>query len=175
MATAKAKATKTLYHAWFEGDNVGEADGFFEIKDGKLEFVDGWSANDANWRDEYMTGLLEWAGVELKTLPEKYRDEAEKILEKRWGLDYSGEDEEDEEDENEGAALHCRLYYDEGTSDKVYELDLYNEDGWRVVAHYGRRTGTLKEEVKSVGLSFEDAKTVYEQVKNQKLKKGYYQ
>ena len=86
---------KTLYHAYFCGDNLGEADGFFEIKDGKLELVDCWSLNDAHWRGEYMTGILTWAGVDLQDLPKKYMAEGEKILEKTWGLDYGDSEEED--------------------------------------------------------------------------------
>jgi hypothetical protein len=93
---AKAKL-RTLYHQFFCGEgNLGEADGFFSLEGGKLEWVDGWDANDANWRHEYMAGLLKWAGVEIKRLPSKYLDEAVKIAEKIWGLDYEPDDEEEE-------------------------------------------------------------------------------
>ena len=79
-------AKKVLYHAYFCGDDIGEADGFFEIVDDKLKLVTCWSQNDAMWRDEYMSGLLAWAGVDLQDLPAKYKAQGEKLLAKNWGL-----------------------------------------------------------------------------------------
>lgn len=170
MAKAKQQLTKVLYEDSFEGDNVGEADGFFEIKDGKLVLVDCWSCNDAQWRGEYMTGILNWAGVEVKRLPEKYHREAEKMLEKNWGLDYG----DDESDDADGELESAELQYQEGSSDKVYLLDLgKNDEGWFVLAQYGRRDKSLRTEDKGHALSYADAKETYETVLKQKLNKGY--
>jgi hypothetical protein len=172
MAKAKQQPQKTLYHEFFCSDNLGEADGFFEIKDGKLELVDCWSTNDAHWRGEYMTGLLTWAGVELKDLPSKYQAAGEKLLCENWGLDY--EPEEDEESDSDGEEEKAELYYQEGSSDKVYILDLgKNEDGWFVLAQYGRRGSSLRTEDKGTGLEYQEAKDTYESVLKQKLNKGY--
>jgi hypothetical protein len=77
---------KVLYHGYFNGDDIGEADGFFEIVNKKLKLVDCWSLNDAHWRGEYMTGILEWAGVKVERLPEDRNDEGEKLIAKCWGL-----------------------------------------------------------------------------------------
>jgi len=77
---------KVLYYSYFNGDDIGEADGFFEIKGKKLELVECWSKNDASWRSEYMKGILSWAGVEVKKLPEDRYDEGEKLIAKCWGL-----------------------------------------------------------------------------------------
>lgn len=172
MAKAKQQPQKTLYHAYFCGDNLGEADGFFTITDGKLELVDCWSLNDAHWRGEYMTGLLTWAGVEVKDLPEKRLYEAEEMLEKHWGLDYS---DSGDEHEREDAELNFR----EGTSDKVYILSLYesgeSDDGnsWLVEANYGRRGADLRVEIKGDGMAHDEAKALYDKTLKQKLKKGY--
>jgi hypothetical protein len=97
MAKTQQKL-KVIYHTFFCGDLIGEADGFFEINDGELEYVTGWDANDANWRGEYMGGLLEHAGAEIKELPDKYQYNAERLIEKAFGL---VGDEEEEEDEGE--------------------------------------------------------------------------
>jgi len=171
MATAKQQPKKVLYHSYFCGDNVGEADGFFEVVDGELELVDCWSRNDANWRQEYMNGILKWAGVDLQKLPEKHMAQGEKLLEKTWGL-------EGDEDEA-GEAEDVELYFREGTSDKVYELELYPDvEGdpdttWLVVAHYGRSGGKLKEEIKGKELEYADAKALYDRVYSEKIRKGY--
>jgi predicted DNA-binding WGR domain protein len=168
MAKVEQRLRKTLYHDYFCGDNVGEADGFFEIKDGKLQLVDCWSQNDAMWRHEYMNGILEWAGVDLKDLPDKYHDEAEKMLEKNWGLDYSGKS-------ADGKPEYAQLVYREGTSDKVYNLNLATDEtgNWFVAAEYGRRGGNLREETKCEAETYETAKKLYDKVLNEKLKKGY--
>jgi hypothetical protein len=177
MAKAKQQPKRILYHAFFCGDNVGEADGFFEIKDNdELELVDCWSTNDAHWRGEYMSGILSWAGVEVQRLPENRQDEGEKLLEKNWGLDGG-----DSGGEAAGEADDVSLYFREGTSDKVYDLELYPDvEGdpdttWLVVARYGRSGGKLKEEIKGTGLDYSDAKTLYDRVLAEKLKKGYKQ
>lgn len=166
MAKAKT-AKKVLYHAWFEGENVGEADAFYEIVDGKLKLVTCWSANDAMWREEYMSGLLAWAGVDLQSLPSKHRKEAEKLLEKTWGLDYEEESQREE----------AKLYFQRGTSDKVYHLSLFpsDDDGWTVDVLYGRRNSTLRQEVKCEGEEYETAKKLYDKILKEKLNKGYKQ
>jgi predicted DNA-binding WGR domain protein len=172
MATAKQQPKKTLYHEFFCSNNIGEADGFFEIVDGKLKLVDCWSTNDAHWRGEYMTGLLRWAGVDLKDLPEKYQVEAEKLLCKCWGIDY--EPEEDEE-EKLSTDQTIEMFYQEGNSDKVYILEISESarDLYKVVGHYGRRGGKIKDDLKCTGLDYEDAKKVFDQVLKEKRKKGY--
>lgn len=172
MAKAKQQATKTLYHRFFCGEgNLGESDGFFSLENGKLEYVDGWDANDAHWRQEYMSGLLAWAGVEIKQLPEKYLDEAVKIAEKVWGLDYGSDENEDEEHERE----QVDLYFRDGTSDKVYSLELFSDEtgNWRVDALYGRRGSDLRQENKCEAETYENAKAIYDKTLSQKLKKGY--
>ena len=86
MAKKTGLGLKTVYHAYFEGDNIGEADGFFEIKNGKLSAVTGWSLNDAHWRYEYMQGLIGYFGGIVEPLPKKYQAQAEKLLLKLWNL-----------------------------------------------------------------------------------------
>jgi predicted DNA-binding WGR domain protein len=163
---AKQEAKKVLYHGYFEGDSIGEADGFFEIKDGKLLLVDCWSLNDAHWRGEYMTGLLEWAGVELKDLPEKRHQEAEKLLAKTWGFDEEGESDQEREE--------IDLEYQQGNSDKVYHLSIFeNADGWVVEAVFGRRGANPQHQIKCEGEDYETAKKLYDKTLNEKLKKGY--
>jgi predicted DNA-binding WGR domain protein len=170
MATAKQQPKKILYHEFFCGDNIGEADGFFEIVDGKLQLVECWSTNDAHWRGEYMTGLLSWAGVEMKDLPEKYQVEGEKLLCKNWGLDYEDEEDDDGKDQPATTELFCQ----EGSSDKVYIANLYRSPaGWGVFGEYGRRGGKIKKDEKTSGVSFESAKAVYDKLIAEKIKKGY--
>lgn len=91
----KAKSqpkTKTLYRTFICGDLVGEAEGFFELNDGKLTLITCWSANDASYRDEYMSGLIEYFGGAIERLPEKYVEEAEKMMAKTWGLYDEGDE-----------------------------------------------------------------------------------
>jgi len=172
MATAKQQPKKILYHQFFCGDNVGEADGFFEIVDNKLVLVECWSTNDAHWRGEYMTGLLSWAGVEMKKLPEKYNVEGEKLLCENWGLDYS------DEEEDEGAPTEKEevvgLSFQEGSSDKVYAAHLYHGNvGWGVFGEYGRRGGKIKKDEKTAGVSYTFAKQMFDKLVAEKIKKGY--
>jgi predicted DNA-binding WGR domain protein len=171
MATAKQQPKKVLYHEFFCGDNIGEADGFFEIVDGKLKLVDCWSTNDAHWRGEYMTGLLSWAGVELKDLPEKYQVDGEKLLCENWGLSYG----EDEDDDGVNQNKFVELKFQDGSSDKIYNLELSvsAKDAFKVMGHYGRRGGKIKSDVKCTGVSYADAKKVFDQVLAEKIKKGY--
>jgi len=83
---------KIIYHRFFCTDRLGEADGFYEIKDGKLKFITGWFSNDASYRDEYMSDLLRYAGVDVQDLPEKYANEAEKLMGIKYGITDEDED-----------------------------------------------------------------------------------
>jgi predicted DNA-binding WGR domain protein len=166
MAQAKQKL-KVIYHTFFCDDNLGEADGFFEINDGKLEYVTGWFCNDAHWRGEYMSDLLEHAGAEIKDLPDKHQAQASRLMAKAYGLD--GEEEESEHEREE-----VDLEYRRGTSDKAYHLSIFeNADGWVVEAVFGRRGGNPQHQVKCEGEDYETAKKLYNKVLNEKLKKGY--
>jgi len=159
---------RVLYHDYFEGDSIGEADGFFAIENGKLTVVDGWSCNDAHWREEYMAGLLKWAGVEVKRLPDKHHEEAEKLLAKMWGLDY--EDESKPSNERKEIELEFR----DGTSDKFYHLSIFeNKDGWVVETRFGRRGTAGSYQVKCEGEDRETAQKIYDKTLKEKLKKGY--
>jgi hypothetical protein len=64
--------TKKLYHINScdvldddQYDRVGEVD-FFLTEDG-TQIVAWWSKNDANWRPEYMSGLIQYFGGEVKS------------------------------------------------------------------------------------------------------------
>jgi hypothetical protein len=81
---AKKKEMRILY---FAGWDEGEMEGFFEVIDGNVHFIDGWSRNDANYRPEYMDGLLSYLGVEVQDLPKKYNKEARQILFETFGLE----------------------------------------------------------------------------------------
>jgi len=168
MAKAKLRA---IYHEFFCEGNLGEMDAFFEIKNGKLGFIDGWSLNDAHWRGEYMRGLLRHLGAEVKQLPDEYHDVAAQLVAKAFGIDF-----EPDEDSVDDLAEDAELFFSDGTSDKVYNLELYNgggNDGWHVVGHYGRRGGKIKDDAKCQGVPYKEAKAVYDKVLNGKLKKGY--
>jgi hypothetical protein len=57
---------KTIYIIYTE--RYGENNLVF---DSKLKCIDGWSCNDATWRDEYFNGLMKQLGIEvLSELPE---------------------------------------------------------------------------------------------------------
>lgn len=68
------------------------------------------------------------------------------------------------------------LYFKEGNSDKVYEIDLCDTGSNTYVVNfrYGRRGNVLKEATKTpVPVSLEEAEKIYEQVETEKLNKGY--
>lgn len=67
------------------------------------------------------------------------------------------------------------LFYTEGSSDKVYQLQLEEkDDGWVVNFQYGRRHSTLKAGTKTnKPVSFEDARAAYDKLLKEKTKKGY--
>jgi predicted DNA-binding WGR domain protein len=68
-----------------------------------------------------------------------------------------------------------RLFFQEGTSDKVYEIDLYESgDGYIVNFRFGRRGSTLKEGTKTIfPVSLGEAEKVFAELEQEKRKKGY--
>uniref|UniRef100_A0ACD5GP07 WGR domain-containing protein n=1 Tax=Desertifilum tharense IPPAS B-1220 TaxID=1781255 RepID=A0ACD5GP07_9CYAN len=68
--------------------------------------------------------------------------------------------------------LHCQ----EGSSDKVYEVDLcQTEGGYLVNFRYGRRGTTLKEGVKTTTpVPLAQAEKVFDKLVSEKTKKGYH-
>jgi len=68
----------------------------------------------------------------------------------------------------------AELYFRQGSSDKVYHLQLENEqDQWSVQAQWGRRGSALLSDVKVSGTSYEEAKRVYDRILREKTGKGY--
>jgi bifunctional non-homologous end joining protein LigD len=66
------------------------------------------------------------------------------------------------------------LYYRQGSSDKVYHLQLEGgQNQWSVQAQWGRRGSTLQSDTKASGVSYEEAKRVYDRVLREKTAKGY--
>jgi hypothetical protein len=57
------------------------------------------------------------------------------------------------------------LYYQQGSSDKVYHLELENAgDNWSVNAQWGRRGSALKRDVKAGNVTYDEAKRVYDRI-----------
>src|SRR6266478_6160844 len=68
----------------------------------------------------------------------------------------------------------AELYFRQGSSDKVYHLQLENEDDkWSVEAQWGRRGSALQSDVKVTGVPYEEAKRVYDRILREKTGKGY--
>ncbi len=68
----------------------------------------------------------------------------------------------------------AELYFRQGSSDKVYHLQLVNEDDkWSVEAQWGRSGSTLQSDVKANGVAYEEAKSVYDRILREKTGKGY--
>src|SRR5580658_3065497 len=68
----------------------------------------------------------------------------------------------------------AELYFRQGSSDKVYHLQLENvQDQWTVVAQWGRRGSALQSDVKASGVNYEEAKRVYDRLLREKTGKGY--
>jgi len=68
----------------------------------------------------------------------------------------------------------AELYFRQGSSDKVYHLQLENvEDKWSVEAQWGRRGSALQSDVKANGVPYEEAKRVYDRILREKTGKGY--
>ncbi|MEO0557872.1 MAG: WGR domain-containing protein [Bacteroidota bacterium] len=70
---------------------------------------------------------------------------------------------------------HTALAFQQGTSDKVYEVDLREADGgFEVVTRYGRRGKALRENVMTASpVSREDADALFDKTVASKTKKGY--
>src|SRR5258708_2846505 len=68
----------------------------------------------------------------------------------------------------------AELYFRQGSSDKVYHLQLEKvEDKWSVQAQWGRRGSALQSDVKANGVPYEEAKRVYDRILREKTGKGY--
>lgn len=68
------------------------------------------------------------------------------------------------------------LYFQEGSSDKVYYAQLFQDStGYGVYFKYGRRGGNMTEGYKVEGVSELAARKEYDKLVNSKLKKGYQQ
>jgi bifunctional non-homologous end joining protein LigD len=68
----------------------------------------------------------------------------------------------------------AELYFQQGSSDKVYHLQLENvQDQWSVQAQWGRRGSALQSDVKVSDTSYEGAKRVYDRILREKTSKGY--
>jgi|GEM_PF-512938 len=70
----------------------------------------------------------------------------------------------------------CKLFYREGNSDKVYEIDLCELPGQEYLVNfrYGRRGSTLKEGTKTPSaVSFRQAENIFSSLENEKRRKGY--
>jgi bifunctional non-homologous end joining protein LigD len=66
------------------------------------------------------------------------------------------------------------LYFRQGSSDKVYQLQLQNvQDLWSVHAQWGRRGSALQSDMKANGVSYEEAKRIYDRILREKTGKGY--
>jgi bifunctional non-homologous end joining protein LigD len=65
------------------------------------------------------------------------------------------------------------LYFQQGSSDKVYHLQLETvQEQWTVQAQWGRRGAALQSDVKANGVTYEEAKRVYERILREKTGKG---
>ena len=70
----------------------------------------------------------------------------------------------------------AHLYYQEGTSDKVYHLYLVQpltDDAYSVISRYGRRDGGLQQTEKVFDSHLEEAEKEWNRLHHDKLQKGY--
>ena len=68
----------------------------------------------------------------------------------------------------------AELYFRQGSSDKVYHLQLENaDDKWSVQAQWGRRGSALQSDVKVSKTTYQEAKRVYDRIVREKAGKGY--
>ena len=70
----------------------------------------------------------------------------------------------------------AHLYYQEGTSDKVYHLYLVQsltDDFYAVISRYGRRDGNLQQTEKAFDSRLEAAEKEWNRLHHDKLQKGY--
>src|SRR5580704_2245511 len=66
------------------------------------------------------------------------------------------------------------LYFQQGSSDKVYHLQLESvEEQWSVNAQWGRRGSALQSDTKVSSVAYEEAKRVYDRIIREKTGKGY--
>jgi bifunctional non-homologous end joining protein LigD len=66
------------------------------------------------------------------------------------------------------------LYFRQGSSDKVYHLQLENaQEQWCVQAQWGRRGSSLQSDIKVSDSTYEEAKRVYDRLLREKTGKGY--
>ena len=66
------------------------------------------------------------------------------------------------------------LHYQQGSSDKVYHLQLETVEGtWSVNAQWGRRGSSLQSDTKASGVPYEEAKRVFDRVLRERTGKGY--
>src|SRR6202167_998344 len=66
------------------------------------------------------------------------------------------------------------LYFRQGSSDKLYHLQLENlQDRWSVQAQWGRRGSALQSDAKISNATYEEAKRVYDRILREKTGKGY--
>src|SRR5258708_32579397 len=66
------------------------------------------------------------------------------------------------------------LYFQQGSSDKVYHLQLENTQGrWSVQVQWGRRGSALQSDVKVSDTTYEEARRVYDRLLREKTGKGY--
>jgi len=70
----------------------------------------------------------------------------------------------------------AHLYYQQGTSDKVYHLYLAQAlrvDFYSVISRYGRRGGTLQQTEKAFDYRLEEAEKEWVRLHHDKIQKGY--
>src|SRR5579859_5715283 len=68
----------------------------------------------------------------------------------------------------------AELYFRQGSSDKVYHLQLETaQEQWSVQAQWGRRGSALQSDIKVSDATYEDAKRVYDRLLREKTGKGY--
>src|SRR5580704_2026255 len=66
------------------------------------------------------------------------------------------------------------LYFQQGSSDKVYHLQLESlEKQWSVNAQWGRRGSALQSDTKVSSAAYEEAKRIYDRIIREKTGKGY--
>ncbi len=66
------------------------------------------------------------------------------------------------------------LYFQQGSSDKVYHLQLESvEEQWSVNAKWGRRGSALQSDTKVRSIAYAEAKRVYDRIIREKTGKGY--
>jgi bifunctional non-homologous end joining protein LigD len=66
------------------------------------------------------------------------------------------------------------LYFRQGSSDKVYHLQLESvEEQWSVNAQWGRRGSALQSDTKVSSVAYAEAKRVYDRIIREKTGKGY--